>query len=188
METLKKDWIPAPGEFIREELEARGWAQRDLAYILGCPEQSVNMIISGKRGISSEMAKALGQAFCVSADLFSNLQTAYDLSRAREPDPSISRRARLQKHYPIREMIKRGWLEDADVTLLETQMARFFNVSNIDDAPHFAHAAKKTSYDHVSSEQLVWLYRVRQIAESLIVPVYSESKLRASIDRSMTYI
>jgi HTH-type transcriptional regulator/antitoxin HigA len=26
--------VPHPGEFIRDELEARGWSQRDLAYIL----------------------------------------------------------------------------------------------------------------------------------------------------------
>ena len=108
MDVFRKDWTPVPGEFIREELEARGWAQRDLAFILGCAEQSVNQIISGKRGISPEMAKSLGDAFNVSAELFSNLQNAYDLSCSREPDPAISRRAKLQEHYPIREMIKAG--------------------------------------------------------------------------------
>src|SRR3546814_3891131 len=77
--------IPHPGEFIREELEAREWSQRDLAYILGVSEQAVNVIVSGKRGISSEMAKALADAFGVSVDYFANLQKAYDISRAREP-------------------------------------------------------------------------------------------------------
>lgn len=71
--------IPHPGEFIREELEARGWSQRDLAYILGVSEQAVNLIVSGKRGISPEMAKALGQAFGVSAEYFVNLQRAYEM-------------------------------------------------------------------------------------------------------------
>ena len=33
--------VPHPGFYIREELEARGWTQRDLAYILGTPEQAV---------------------------------------------------------------------------------------------------------------------------------------------------
>ena len=88
--------IPPPGHFIREELEARGWSQRDLAFILGTPEQAVNMIVSGKRGISPEMAKALGDAFGVHPDLFANLQKAYDMARAREPDPGVARRARLQ--------------------------------------------------------------------------------------------
>lgn len=68
---------PHPGEFIREEMEARGLGNRDLAYILGVPEQAISMIVSGKRGVSPEMAKAMGAAFDVHADLFANLQRAY---------------------------------------------------------------------------------------------------------------
>ena len=113
--------VPHPGEFIREALEARGWSQRDLAYILGSPEQAVNMIVSGKRGISPEMAKALGDAFDVSAEYFANLQKAFEMSNARAPDPSIARRAQLQKSYPVREMIRRGWLEDTDIGLLRLE-------------------------------------------------------------------
>lgn len=71
--------VPHPGEFVREELDARGWLQRDLAYILGVPEQAVNLIVSGKRGITPEMAKALGKAFAVSAEYFANLQKAYEI-------------------------------------------------------------------------------------------------------------
>jgi HTH-type transcriptional regulator / antitoxin HigA len=70
--------MPHPGFYIREELEAREWTPRDLAYILGTSEQAVNMIISGKHRISPEMAKALGDAFDVNPDLFVNLQRAYD--------------------------------------------------------------------------------------------------------------
>ena len=44
--------VPHPGEFIKDELDARGWLQRDLAYILGVSEQAINPIMSGKRGIS----------------------------------------------------------------------------------------------------------------------------------------
>ena len=65
---------PPPGHFIKGELDARGWAQSDLAYILSCPVQAVNMIVSGKPGISPEMAKALGQAFDVPAEFFANFQ------------------------------------------------------------------------------------------------------------------
>ena len=42
-------WIKHPGFYLAEELEARGWSQRDLAFILGVPEQAVNMILNGKR-------------------------------------------------------------------------------------------------------------------------------------------
>lgn len=171
--------VPHPGEYIAEELEARGWLQRDLAYILGISEQGINMIISGKRGISPEMAKALGEAFDVSPVFFSNLQNAYEMSRASAPDPSIARRALFQGVYPVREMIKRGWLEDTPVPLLEAQLMRFFRRNDVCDIPYLAHAAKKSGdYNEASPEQLAWLFRVRQICSEMVVPKYSESKLR----------
>jgi HTH-type transcriptional regulator/antitoxin HigA len=183
MSTTYSETVPHPGYFIREELEARGWTQRDLGFILGAPEQSVNQIILGKRGISSEMAKALAHAFGVSPEFFANLQKAYDLSRAREPDPSVKRRARLQSSYPVREMIRRGWLEDTDAALLELQMARFFEVADCNDIPHMPHAAKKTHYDDIPPAQLAWLFRVRQIARSVTAPPYSAKALRDALGR-----
>lgn len=176
--------MPHPGSYIREELEARGWTQRDLAYILGTPEQAVNMIISGRRGISPEMAKALGEAFDVNPDLFANLQRAYDMARARDPDPGVARRAKLQSVFPVREMIKRGWLQDTDAALLEAQMAQFFEVASPQDIPHMSYAAKKSSsYEQTPPLQLAWLFRVRQIAKATPVPKYSENALRDALSR-----
>lgn len=175
------DTVPPPGHFIREELEARDWSQRDLAYILGVPEQAVNMIISGKRGISPDMAKALGEAFDVPGEFFANLQKAYDLSRARAPDPGVARRARLQSVYPVREMIKRGWLEDTDAAMLEVQMAHFFGVTNANEIPCLDHAAKRTECEEFPPAQLAWLFRVRQIAKSMTAPKYSGPALTIAL-------
>lgn len=180
--TIEFTDVPHPGEFIREELEAREWSQRDLAYVLGTPEQAVNLLLSGKRGISADMARALGAAFDVPAEFFVNLQTAYELVRARTPDPGVARKARLQSTFPVREMIKRGWLVDSDAPTLEAQMTRFFEVSALDEVPRLAHAAKKTSYDDVPPPQLAWLFRVRQIAREMVVPKYSAKDLRAALE------
>jgi HTH-type transcriptional regulator/antitoxin HigA len=177
--------VPHPGEFIAEELEARGWMQRDLAYILGMPEQGVNMIIAGKRGISPEMANALGEAFDVSPMFFVNLQKAYDMSRAHAADPAIRRRALFQGTYPVREMIKRGWLEDTEIGLLEAQLMRFFRKNSIHDIPHLDHAAKKKDYSESSPAQLAWLFRVRQVCSEIVVKPYSEAALREAIDNTL---
>ena len=170
--------IPHPGEFLREELEARGWSQRDLAYILGVPEQAVNLIVSGKRGISPEMAKALGQAFDVLPNIL-RICNEHTKCRLRgTPDPSIARRAVLQGSYPVREMIRRGWLEDTDIGLLEAQMMRFFCKNDISAIPYMDHAAKKSDYSETTTIQLAWLYRVRQSAAEMITSEYSEKRLR----------
>jgi HTH-type transcriptional regulator/antitoxin HigA len=176
-------WIMHPGAYIKEEMEERGWSQRDLAFILGCSDQAINPILNGKRGISPEMAKALGEAFDVPAEFFANLQQAYDLAQARKPDPSVAARRQMQTAYPIREMIKRGWMEQTDAPMLATQLTRFFEVPDPGLIPYFAHAAKKSSYEErdVPPAQLAWLYRVRQIAKSISVPKYSAKALRQAV-------
>jgi HTH-type transcriptional regulator/antitoxin HigA len=175
--------VPHPGEFIKDELEARGWLQRDLAYILGVSEQAINPIMSGKRGISPEMALALSKAFDISPEYFMNLQKAYELSTARAADPAIERRAFLQAKYPIREMVKRGWFAATeDVSMLEAQFMRFFRTNSLTDVPCLSHNAKKGGgYTETTPLQWAWLFRVRQIASEMVVPAYSESSLRAAI-------
>jgi HTH-type transcriptional regulator/antitoxin HigA len=182
--TASANWIVHPGVFIKEEMEARGWSQRDLAFILGCSEQVINPILNGKRGISPEMAKALGEAFDVPAEFFANLQQAYDLAQARTPDPSVAIRRRMQSIYPVREMIKRGWIEQSDAAMLEIQLTRFFNVKVPNEIPYFEHAAKRTPGE-ILPAQCAWLHRVRQIAASLTVPKYSEQALRQAVERQL---
>ncbi|MDA8088844.1 MAG: ImmA/IrrE family metallo-endopeptidase [Nitrospiraceae bacterium] len=173
-----------PGIHLREILEARGWLQRDLAFILGCPEKGINLIFSGKRGISPEMSKALGHALSLPPDYFADIQKAYDLACANEPNPAISLRARMQDNYPIREMIKRGWLKDTDAEGLERQLASFFNVKSPNDIPYLAHSAKKTNYEEkeIPPAQLAWLFRVKQVARSISVPKYSAYRLSESLE------
>src|SRR5258708_34722732 len=117
MATPITTWVKHPGHYIKEEMEEREWSQRDLAFILGVSEQAINPILNGKRGISPEMAKALGEAFDVPAECFANLQQGYDPAQARKPDPSVAARRTMRSAYPVREMIKRGWIEQSDATM-----------------------------------------------------------------------
>jgi HTH-type transcriptional regulator / antitoxin HigA len=177
--------VPLPGMYIQEELDARGWSQRDLAFILGIEEPALNKIIKGKTGVSFEMSKALAKAFDIDADFFANLQKSYDFARAREPDPSVERRAALQNVYPVREMIKREWIGSDN---LEIQLARFFKVKTTNEIPYVIpyvpHAAKKTdSGSDISPLQYAWFSRVLQIADNMPSMTYSESALRQALPR-----
>ena len=82
-----------PGEYIREELEARGWTQSKLAEILGRPFQTVNAIVNGKKEITPQTAVELGAAFGTSPEFFINLEMAYRLSLVKPPEPAIAERA-----------------------------------------------------------------------------------------------
>jgi len=183
--------VDHPGSFIEEELEARGWQQVDLAYILGMTPQQLSPLLKGKQKITPEMAIALGDAFDMPAEFFANLQKQYDLQQAQPADPGVRARATWQSFYPVREMIKRGWIEDTDPALLDVQMLRFFECNRIEDVPfvgaegpNFAHAAYKSGdYKETTPLQLAWLYRVRKIALGMDAPAYSESKLREALSR-----
>src|SRR5579864_4393773 len=180
------NWIKHPGFYIKEEMDARGWTQRDLAFVLGVPEQAVNMIVSGKRGISPDMARALGDAFDVSPDLFANLQKDYDMAQAKQPKAGVALLGKMQINYPVREMVNRGWLVNADAGTIREQLARFFEVPDVSEIPYIEHAARKRStYEEraIPAPQLAWLFRVKQIAKSITVPKYSESKLREAVEK-----
>jgi len=191
MATTTANWVKHPGYYIKEEMEARGWSQRDLAFILGSTDQTLNPILNGKRGVSPDMAKAFGEAFDVPAEFFANLQQAYDLAQARTPDPSVAIRRNMQSTYPVREMIKRGWIELSDAAMIEMQLARFFYACDPSAIPYFGmYAAKKGSYEEreIPPAQLAWLFRVRQIARSIAAPRYSPKALRSVIAEFETFL
>lgn len=174
-----------PGTFLAEEIGARGWAKSDLAYILGIEPAELSRILNGKIGISPRMAIALGDAFDIPAEFFANLQKLYDLGQAERADAGVKARAAWAAHFPVRQMIDRGWIEDSDASLLEMQMLRFFGKNRVADIPFIgsgridAHAARKSeAYASTTEIQYVWLHRVKAIARQMDCPAYSEERFR----------
>jgi len=68
-----------PGQFIKEELEARNWKQEDLAETLGLSLTTVNNIIKNKQNITRTLANQLSQTFGQSPQYWLNLETNYRL-------------------------------------------------------------------------------------------------------------
>ena len=161
----------APGEYIREEIDARGWTQLDLAEILGRPPQAVSEIITGKRSITPDMARALGDAFGTSAQLWLNLESSYQLSRVSDKDDSVSRKAKLYEVAPLKDMQRRGWIATStSIDVLESQVLDFYGIKSLSDPIYFHHAARKsTDYSAITPGQLAWFYRCRHLAKGVHV-------------------
>lgn len=172
-----------PGEYLRDELEERGWSQVEFAQILGRPVRTVNQILNGKRAITPETAKELSAALGTSAEFWLNLETAYRLKLAEPASARIARRAQLRARAPIREMLNRRWLEPSDnVDILEAQVLRFFGTQSLEEPSSLAHAAKKTRYDEpLTPAQEAWLTRVRQLADTIPASTYSPERLREAV-------
>jgi HTH-type transcriptional regulator/antitoxin HigA len=160
-----------PGEFLREEIDARNWSQVDLAQIIGKSPAFVNELLSGKRGVTLETAQLLSDALGTSPELWMNLETAFRLSRSNAHDSRVVRRAKLYSKSPINEMTKRGWIRRSDdVVELEQEVLKFFEIDSLDDEPSlFAAARKSTAYDETTPAQLAWFYRTKKIAQTINV-------------------
>jgi HTH-type transcriptional regulator/antitoxin HigA len=170
-----------PGDFIREELEERGWTQEVLSDVLGTSLRLVNEIITGKRAISPETARGLGEAFDTGAQVWMNLEGAYRLSLVRARGDAIARRARLYSKAPVKEMLKRHWIEPSDsIEVLEERVLKFLGIRNLDEelaaVPHAAR--KSTPYNTVTAAQCVWLLRARALAKAVHAEPYTETRFR----------
>jgi HTH-type transcriptional regulator / antitoxin HigA len=167
-----------PGEFVRDELEARGWTQADLAVILNKPLPAVNEIITGKKAITPETAKALGDVFDVDPQYWLNLENSYRLSLTAPVDENVAKRAKLYSVAPIKELIKRKWVSSlGDTEEMERQLLSFYRVSCLEDIGSYRLAARKSSsYSETSPAEMAWYCRALQMAETLQVGAYSEKQ------------
>ena len=87
---LPENRIPThPGEILLEDfLKPLAMTQVAFAEHIGVPLQRVNEIIRAKRGVTSETAWLLSQAFGTTPEFWVNLQRNYDLARS-QPEREI---------------------------------------------------------------------------------------------------
>lgn len=177
-----------PGEFLRDELDARGWSQVELAEILGRPAGLITDIVKGRRGISAETARGLSAAFGTSAEYWMNLESSYQLSQLDDDERgTIARRAKLYAKAPIKDMARRGWIEpDDDIDVFEQRFCAFFGIDSVDDDLEIPlHAARKsTAYgESLTAAQTAWLLRARQLAQATVTQRYSPDHLPVLFER-----
>jgi HTH-type transcriptional regulator / antitoxin HigA len=177
-----------PGQLILSLMEERGWNKRTLAIVLGLSDATVTRITGDKQPVDARLSITLEELFNVPAERFLSLQKEFDLAQARivaQPDPTRATRALLFGDLPVGEMIERGWLKaesQRDIVTVERELMRFFGVNRLEDIQVLPHAARKMNATTTATPpQIAWLYRVRAIAENMLVPKYSADKLRASL-------
>lgn len=76
---------PHPGLSVQHDcLEPLGLSVAEGAKVLGVTRQTMNNLVSGRAGISAEMAIRLEKAFRGGAETWLRIQVAYDLAQAEK--------------------------------------------------------------------------------------------------------
>jgi len=159
-----------PGEYIKDELDARGWSQAEFAEI------------HGKRAISPETAKEIAAAFGSTPELWMNLESAYRLSRAKNDEGAVAHRAKLYQAAPVKEMIRRRWILGSDsVEVLEKQVLDFFGIKDLEEEPQFWYYAARMSAAYTILTR-TWLFRARHLARSVHTKRFGPDGVKDALD------
>lgn len=189
---LVKSLISPPGDTLFETIEALGISQSDLANRMARPIKTINEIIQGKAAITPETAIQLERVTGVPADFWLEREKNYRLELAEilEAERVIQEKEWLA-NFPIKEMIKHGWINVSTKDPLELVEAifRFFRVGNKEgfyncscytalDTPDY----RLTNQDGKNSYALAaWLRKGEIQAESLEVATYDKKKFKDSL-------
>lgn len=86
-----------PGEVLKDEIEARGISQRQLAESVGLAYSVVNEILNGRRSLTAKTALMFEAALDVPADMLMYLQTRYNMQITRSDKTVLSVLKRIRK-------------------------------------------------------------------------------------------
>lgn len=80
--------IPAesfpPGEYLHDELEARGLSLAEFALALGREPGSLKRLLDGKAQLTADIALQLEEVLGLDAQYWLNLESTYRLAKSRE--------------------------------------------------------------------------------------------------------
>lgn len=175
-----------PGDFLAEELDARGWTQADFAEIIGRPAQLVSGIVAGKKEITRDTATEFAAALGTSAEYWLNLQNLYEL-KLKESDPvaaerleDVRTRARMNELAPVAALRKRGVLPKGTLRDEAAALCELLGIGTLADEPAWTAAARRHNHDDpVTPTQQAWVALTRRRANSLTVQSYDRGGLVA---------
>ena len=87
-----------PGEMLKDEIEARGITQKDLAKRMGVSYTVFNEILNGKRPITTEYALLLEAALGIDAGVWLRLQADYNMQKAKSDKSFIARLEQIRNY------------------------------------------------------------------------------------------
>lgn len=147
------------GEYIKDELDARGLQQKELAKMTGIQASVLNDIIKGKRDLTAEHSVLIGNALGINDDFFYELQKQYDMDRARLSERVAQQAAAITiwnvlKQYISEKFFKKRGILTADIKKDIEVLFEIFGVKNLDEFLVLQEQEARITY-YRKSEKLV---------------------------------
>lgn len=86
-----------PGALIRDELEERNLTQAKLAMQIGVAPSFLSEVIHGKRAVNTELALLLEAALGISAHIWIDLQSDYNMQVTKADKSFMDRLAKIRR-------------------------------------------------------------------------------------------
>jgi HTH-type transcriptional regulator/antitoxin HigA len=125
------DYAVLPGDSLAEILESLSMTQADLANRMGRPLKTINEIVKGKAAITADTALQLERVLGVPASFWINLERNYRDAQARKKDQErLKRQLKWLGQFPVRAMVKLGWIRAEEGVEQLQELLRFFGVAS----------------------------------------------------------
>ncbi len=95
-----------PGEFIKDELEARGMKQKELCAKMDIAKNVLSEIIHAKRNLTPILALKLEAALGINAEFWMKLQSQYDINLIRNSYKKTVAKGMGDKKIKLAKVIK----------------------------------------------------------------------------------
>lgn len=179
--------VSKPGDTLQELLRVHNLSQADLAERIGRSKKTINEIVQGKTTITPDTAILLERVFQVSAMFWLNREASFRANVAeREDDLRLSDQLEDLKKFPVRSMIKNGWIEDTKDKLKQLKhLLSFFGVDSIDRIPQIEQVAFRKSDAYATDPWALaaWLRAGERAAIKQNCSQFDRNKVLSSLKR-----
>jgi len=182
-------YVTPPGHTLRDELDARGMSQTELAARLGMAKQTISKIMGGEAPISEETAIGLERVLGVPAYFWSAREADYRTYIEHEQQRELlAGEVEWVRRFPYREMAGYGWVAETRKPLERLlSLLSFLGIKTPAEWPRLMtqrkYAAFRSSVSASASEYSLgaWLIQGERVAQQQSVDEYSPATLRGAL-------
>ena len=177
------DYVSPPGATLNELLQDKGISQAELAEKTGRPKKTINEIIKGKAAITPETAIQFERVLGTPAHFWITRESDYRewLAKMKEREILIQYIPWMKK-FPIRSMIKFGWLPELNDNINQVDaLLKFFGVATPlqwQNSVNGAYLRQTPAFAADPAAVSAWLRQGEIIAEGIECEEYSDAKFR----------